>query len=93
MTDLILRGADIRSAPFNASLGDVLRVRAGAVIAVETGYRQEGGNRPVVIELGGGCLLPGFVDAHLHFSALVRRKRSLDCSSVRGATGLLAVVG
>jgi hypothetical protein len=43
-----------------------------------------------VIALPGGCLLPGFVDAHLHFRALVRRRRSLDCAPARSAAGLLA---
>jgi predicted amidohydrolase YtcJ len=44
------------------------------------------------IDCGGGTLLPGLVDPHLHLYALASRHTQLDCSGFASAEALLAAV-
>ena len=85
--DLILVGAEIRDAPFRAACGGALGVSTGRIAALGEAAqvlpRRVRGTR--VIRLRGGTLLPGFVDAHLHFRALARRRVSLDAAAADAA--------
>ncbi|MCH8884754.1 MAG: amidohydrolase family protein, partial [SAR324 cluster bacterium] len=89
--DLILTDTELRSGGFRRRSARAVSVQGGRILAVGAPDRIGGQRGPGtrVIRLGGGCLLPGFVDAHLHFRALVRRRSSLDCTDVGSAEGLL----
>ncbi len=64
-----------------AAVGDIASVRASAPGADE-------------VDLSGGCLLPGFIDAHHHFSegALFTSRINLHWPAVENVANLLAAV-
>ena len=48
--------------------GSAVRVRAGSIVAAEpdADARAAAGPGTVIVDLAGGTLLPGFIDAHMH---------------------------
>ena len=86
MTMLLIRNAEVEGVP-----GLDVRCRDGRI--VELGERlTAGGER--VLEAGGGALLPGLHDHHLHFFALAAALRSVRCGppKVRDAAALEATL-
>ena len=75
MTDLLIRGAEISAG----NRADVL-IRDGAVAAVGPGLPATG---LATIEAGGGALLPGLHDHHLHLHALAADTNSVRCGPPR----------
>ncbi len=65
-----------------AAVGEAAAVRAAAPGAEE-------------VDLAGGCLLPGFIDAHHHFSegALFNAMTNLHWPAVRSVEEILAAIG
>ena len=68
--------------------GTVVSVRAGKITAV--GSADPGGAEPV--DLAGGTLLPGFIDAHVHPVFAGDGLRRCDLSGVRTATGYVEII-
>ncbi|MFI0350300.1 amidohydrolase family protein [Actinomadura sp. 9N407] len=71
MTGLLLRDAEI-DGRFRADV----RVRDGRITEIGALTREPGES---VLECGGGALLPGLCDHHLHLHALAARSRSAMC--------------
>lgn len=92
--DLIFAGENIIT--MDASDVTAVAVRGDRIVA--SGSRAEifelGGEDTRVIELGDRALLPGFIDAHGHFSAVSRYAALLDLSSppVGGVTNIEDIV-
>ncbi|MCE3554887.1 amidohydrolase family protein [Pseudonocardia sp. RS11V-5] len=80
MTDLLLRDAEVDGVRVD------VRVRDGLVAAVSP----VGTLRGPAVDCGGGALLPGLVDHHLHLHALAAARRSVDCSGPDLAAALAA---
>jgi predicted amidohydrolase YtcJ len=83
----VLVGASVRTLDPERALGSALVVAGDKIAAVLDDPREApaGARR---IDLAGACVLPGFVDAHVHFPswALGRRElRLFDCLSVTDA--------
>jgi len=65
--DLVLTGARIVDGLADAPLdGSQVRVRDGVIQAVEPAGTSAPGDR--VVDVGGGYLLPGLIDCHVHLS-------------------------
>jgi predicted amidohydrolase YtcJ len=95
--DRILTGAAVHPLTDDASeeRGDAVAVRDGRIVRVGSAYEVgflEGAETDVV-ELDGGVVLPGFVDAHTHLPMVGRSLVHADLStadSPAGAVELLA---
>ena len=72
MTGLLLRDAEI-----GGRLRADVRVAGGRVAEIGAGLTRAPGERD--IGCGGGALLPGLCDHHLHLHALAARSRSVSC--------------
>jgi predicted amidohydrolase YtcJ len=83
----VLLGASARTLDPERALASALVVAGGKIAAVlDDPHDAPAGARR--IDLSGGCVLPGFVDAHVHFPswALGRRElRLFDCRSLAEA--------
>ncbi|WP_280507689.1 amidohydrolase family protein, partial [Nocardia flavorosea] len=78
MTELLIRGAEISAG----NRADVL-IRGGAVAAVGPGVPLTG---LPTLDAGGGALLPGLHDHHLHLHALAADTNSVRCGPPRVRT-------
>ncbi|MFC4055269.1 amidohydrolase family protein [Actinomadura syzygii] len=69
-----------------------VRVRDGRIAAIAPSVPREAGEE--VVECGGGALLPGLVDHHLHLHALAAARRSVRCGppDVADRAGLAAAL-
>ena len=70
------RGLLVQHCQVDSRSGLDVRVRAGAVVEIGPGLRQDG---EVVIAAAGGALLPGLHDHHLHLFALAADLASVRC--------------
>jgi predicted amidohydrolase YtcJ len=85
--DLIVVGRVLTGDP-RCPAAEAIAVSAGRIVRVgETrDVLAERTGRTRVLGGPGTTVVPGFVDAHLHFLALVRRSREVDCSAGACAT-------
>lgn len=88
---ILFRGGPIRTMN-GAGRPAALLVAGGRIAAVgdERECRRAAGRPPRVAELDGRCLMPGFVDAHMHM--LLHGSR-LDWADLSGAESIDALVG
>jgi predicted amidohydrolase YtcJ len=80
--DLILVGKILTGEP-TLPRAEAVAIMRGSIVAVGTLdqiLELRGGDTEVLGD-SGSALLPGFVDAHLHFLALARRVVEVDCSA------------
>lgn len=70
--DALLPGAD---APSDIAIRDGVITRIGDVHGVRTGDT-------AVVDAGGGSILPGFCDSHLHLLAAARHRRGCDMEGI-----------
>jgi predicted amidohydrolase YtcJ len=71
--------------------GSAVRVRAGRITAVERPDSEANGSATAV-DLNGGTLLPGFIDAHVHPVFGGERMRRCDLSGARSLPEYLDVI-
>ncbi|MEU8802907.1 amidohydrolase family protein [Spirillospora sp. NPDC048819] len=83
-----MSGLLLRDAGFGGRKRVDVRVAGGAIAEVGDGLARRPGER--VLECGGGALIPGLRDDHLHLHALAAWSRSVPCGppSVTGRDGL-----
>ena len=83
--DLLILGAEIDGAP-----GRDVRVAGGVITEIGAVLR---GPEPV-LQAGGGALLPGLIDHHIHLLALAAERASLRLgpADVAGPGGLAAAL-
>lgn len=72
---LLLKNVEL----FGHGIGDC-RIRSGLV--AETADRLRSSKDETVVDGGGGALLPGLADHHLHLTAMAARAASLDVSAM-----------
>lgn len=73
---------------------EAIAIRDGHIVAV--GSRAELGQMPGItrrIDAGGRAIIPGLIDAHIHFLAYARSLNKIDLDGVRSKEGALRMVG
>jgi predicted amidohydrolase YtcJ len=95
---LVITGATVLSPHTDSAVGDTVAITEGRIRAV--GQRSDvlsqlSGAAPTVVEVAGGCLLPGFVDPHNHLLATGETMVGVDAGfpAVRNIAELAAAVG
>ncbi len=92
--DLVLKNGKIVTMDESLPEADALAVRNGVVAAV--GSEQEIssliGPETEVIDLQGKLAIPGFIDAHAHFTGIGHAKLGLDLMSVKNWSEVISMV-
>lgn len=83
--DLILINANIRTMDTNVPRAEALAVREGRIVAVgkTNDIRRLASEKTRVIDAGGKLVIPGFNDAHVHFTAIGNQFSHLDLRQAR----------
>ncbi len=83
--DLILINANIRTMDARAPRAEAIATRDGRIIAVgkTNDIRKLASDKTRVIDAGGKLVIPGFNDAHVHFTAIGNRFSHLALKDVR----------
>lgn len=90
--DTVLTGGTVfRSAALAPSPGSVA-VTAGRIVALDEDALASIGPATEVVDLDGGLLLPGFVDAHVHPVEAGLEQLACDLSGERTPDGYLAAI-
>ena len=78
--DLLLLNGTFHTMDTAVPRARAVAIRAGRFLHVgeEDGARAALGGRPEVVDLRGRCVLPGLVDAHLHFKWFAESLRAVD---------------
>lgn len=77
--ELLLRGGTIYTLDPRAPRAQSLAVAGGKLVAVDTGSLDELiGPDTRVVQLRGRAVVPGFVDAHIHFGSFALSKQQVD---------------
>jgi len=85
--DLVLVGRVLGGDP-RQPLAEAVAIRGDRIAAVGAAEEilKAAGPRARVLGDRSSTVVPGFVDAHLHFVALARRRSDVDCSRERAAS-------
>ena len=81
--DLVLLGAKVRTQDPRRPLSEAVAIKDGRFLAVgSTGeIRARAGSGTQIVDAGGRCVLPGFIDAHIHGVSSGRiNLLSIDCA-------------
>jgi predicted amidohydrolase YtcJ len=93
--DMVLNNGKIVTVDTARPDAQALAVRSDIIVAV--GSNEEIapyiGQNTRVIDLAGQLAIPGFIDAHLHFSGIGEAKMNLDLTKVSGWDEIVAMVG
>lgn len=89
--DLVLINSNIRTMDAKLPRAEALAVRDGKIIAVgkTNDIRKFAGDKTRVIDAGSKLVIPGFNDAHVHFTAIGNRFSHLDLLSVGNSREIL----
>ncbi len=88
---VLLTGGSVRTMDPARPAASALVVEGDRVLAVldDPGDAPAGAER---VDLGGGCVLPGFTDAHVHFPSWAAARREVRLDAARSAAEAVAVV-
>jgi predicted amidohydrolase YtcJ len=88
---LVLVNAVVRTLDAHGTTASAVVARGGRIVYVGdgSGARAAAGmGTPEVLDLGGACVLPGLVDAHLHFAWYARSLEEVDAGTRTSAEAL-----
>ncbi len=90
--DLVVINAKVRTMTTNTSVADGFAITGNRITAVGTTklIKKFIGPSTRVIDAGGRLVLPGFNDAHVHFTAIGNTFSSLDLRDVKSAAEMTA---
>lgn len=93
--DLILRGGSIVTMDEAVGNVEALAARDGVVIAVGTNAEIEALTGPdtQVIDLNGRTAIPGFIEAHAHFTGIGRSLMNIDLRAARSWDEIVETIG
>ncbi len=94
MTDLLLINGDVLTMDPENPRGQWVAVEEGKILAVGSGNAPGEYQTPPtrVIDLAGKTVLPGFIDAHLHFRALAESLATIPLGPRSGVTSICDIV-
>ncbi len=92
--DLVLTNGKIVTVDETHPEAEAIAVKDGVVVAVGTSTAIQGyiGSDTEVIDLGGKLAVPGFIDAHIHFTGIGQAKLGLDLMHAANWDEILAKV-
>ena len=92
--DLILVNAQVVTNNPQCPVAEEVALRKDRIVGVGTGLSQdmELSRGARILDCGGGAVLPGFIDAHLHLFAQIDTILSLDLSPGNGTCSIRALV-
>ncbi len=92
--DLVLTNGKIVTMDESTPEAEALAVRGDRVVAIGTARAIDGfiGEDTRVIDLAGKTAIPGFIDAHAHFTGIGQAKLGLDLMHVKTWAEILAMV-
>ena len=78
-------GGDIYTVDENKPAVHAIAVKNGLIVAVGTKEHclDNLGDSPQLIDLEGACLMPGFIDTHIHPTLMIFFELNIDLSSVK----------
>jgi predicted amidohydrolase YtcJ len=93
--DLVLRNGTLVTMDAARPRAEALATRGDTIVAVGSWAEVEPyvGPRTQVIDLGGRLAIPGFIEAHGHFTSLGESKLGLDLTRARSWDEIVALVG
>ncbi len=93
--DLILRGGNVVTMDEVVGNVEALAARDGVVIAVGTNAEIEALTGPDtrVIDLNGRTAIPGFIEAHAHFTGIGRSLMNIDLRAARSWDEIVETIG
>src|SRR5262245_33073908 len=91
--DRIFIGARGYSGDPSTPTFDAIAVKGGRILAVggAAALRARAGPQTEFVDLKGGFVYPGFIDAHAHFASLGKLKRQLDARRTTSFEDLVAL--
>ena len=94
VADLVLLGGKIVTLDPARPEVSALAARAGKIVAIGTDgeIKRYAGEDTAVIELGGRCAVPGFIEAHGHIRNLGEQRLSVDLTKTRSWDEIVAKV-
>jgi predicted amidohydrolase YtcJ len=92
--DLIITNAEIHTLTETDETHEAVAIRDGEIVRVGVGYEVEflEGVETTVIDLAGGVLLPGFIDAHTHMEMVGRYLVHADLSQATSIDEALSLL-
>jgi len=92
--DLVLTNGKLVTVDEARPQAEALAVRGGTIVAVGSGkdIKPYIGDNTKVIDLGDRLAIPGFIDAHVHFTGIGQAKLSLDLRHVKNWDEILALI-
>jgi predicted amidohydrolase YtcJ len=93
--DLVLRGGRIVTADAARPEAEALAAAGDTIVAVGSNQDVQRyiGSRTRVIDLGGALAVPGFIDAHVHFTGVGEAARNLKLGTARAFDDIVRMVG
>jgi len=78
----VLKNASIRTMKGDNSIEQAIAFRDGSILSVgsEREVLEVAGGSAEIVDLGGRTVIPGFIDAHHHFSQAALHTTDVDCS-------------
>lgn len=89
--DLILINANIRTMDSSVPRAEALAARGGRIVAIgsTSDILKLANDKTQVIDAGGKLVIPGFNDAHVHFTGIGNKFSHLDLRQASDKTGVL----
>ena len=93
--DFVLRGGRIVTVDAARPEAEALAAAGGTIVAVGSNQDVQRyiGPRTRVIDLGGALAVPGFIDAHVHFTGVGEAARNLKLGTPRTFDDIVGMVG
>ncbi len=93
--DLVLRGGRIVTVDEERPEAQALAAAGDTIVAVESNQEIQRyiGPRTKVIDLQGALAVPGFIDAHVHFTGVGEAARNLKLGTARNFDDIVRMVG
>jgi len=94
MTELLLVNGNILTMDSHPSTEDAIAIRDGKILAVGDRSRLDTftSSHPRIIDLQGQTILPGFIDAHLHFRALAESLVTVSLAPQSGIRSITDII-